>query len=259
MAFPFPLTVLVVVVLLGLTVSAQKAPLPSRWMDASQTAPLPSRWSDACLAPCFSEESDLFGFKMRLPCSVASGKLPLGVPPLPLYFVGNYDLCATFQQAHYCTIRTGILDPSGDVRINQCVSKGCTAAHIKHELLSDMDDVVRLASWFSSNKTRSGIEALRNLIADGLVVDCMEERPTLDAVGWCTVAVFAALTLLVLVATGVHACAGADPARSPARSPALVGLVECFSAKRNVGRLVDASSGTSLTSSTVSASFPRSG
>lgn len=45
-----------------------------------------------------------------LPCSTASGTLPTDSGlRLPLVYAGNYALCNTFEQAHYCTIALGPL------------------------------------------------------------------------------------------------------------------------------------------------------
>lgn len=153
-----------------------------------------------------------------------------------LVFFLKYDLCATFEMAHYCTIKTGYLGPAGEFRLNQCVSKTCSASLIKDSLLNNIDRIVGIAKFFSSAQTGEEIKELADLVTANLTVDCMENERHLDSIGWTVVGIFVLLCALVFAATVVDVFTTRDSNSSPL-------LVGCFSAKHNLSRLMDASKG----------------
>ncbi len=177
---------------------------------------------------------------VKLPCATASGALPLGVPQLPMYFEGNFDLCDGFKQAHYCTIKTGQLGiplnpnnikdvlPLGEFRLNLCVLKECTSSIIKENINGTIDWVVDKVTQLVPSSASSA-EQIRQLIESGLTVSCIDDNHrSLDFVGWLTVSVLILSVLLVLVATVLDAYGREE------RFPKLVGW---YSARKNIVKL----------------------
>jgi len=162
---------------------------------------------------------DSFGSKLTLPCSVASGHLPLGLQ-LPLLFEGNYDLCETFDDAHFCYLGTSsplmpLVGPFpylekghikfgtmmyGPLKIDQCVSKQCHADLLKIGFDAQVDKIVSyILNVTKSNSTKA--KALAGYLKSVTQVKCVPPVKKMDWVGILTNTTLFAFLILVVIAT----------------------------------------------------------
>eukprot|EP00924_Labyrinthula_sp_SR-Ha-C_P014576 snap_masked-scaffold_34-processed-gene-1.55-mRNA-1 protein AED:1.00 eAED:1.00 QI:0/0/0/0/1/1/2/0/661 len=128
-------------------------------------------------------------------CSVASGSVPslftsLTSVPLPMIYEGNYDLCQTFEDAHFCRVEipsiftlpdfqnfiklNGLpqLLPLGPLSYDICVSKLCSEEELTSSLFFGTGIVNKLASLVL-NEVREDLpkeqsENLRQFFANSL-------------------------------------------------------------------------------------------
>lgn len=160
--------------------------------------------------------------QLILPCSVASGALPLQphLPPiLPLVFAGNYDLCNTFEGAHFCVARTAHLflplDTNntkffilGPMVLGECVPHGCGEADVRRRFVGQASAVAEAAALVThSQPTREFIKYLEGYIAQTSYVSCSDmAREDYKVDGWVIgfVVIVGVLVVLVVVATSVE-------------------------------------------------------
>jgi hypothetical protein len=223
---------------------------PARAYDAAQAS------AAACLPQRCLASWDAWGRKtapdaggaLTLPCDVASGHLPLGGFALPPVFQGQYELCKTFEAAHFCTIATStpillpLLNasgqpaggfPLGNFRLDQCVSRECDLPALKASFFAQVERTVRalLRLAHASNATAEGVEAAVALLEKSVSVSCVAAPLAFDAVG--------VLTLVLLGGFLLAGVAGTVVSVYLSWSAAATGrLAGWFAMDRNFERLV---------------------
>jgi len=160
-----------------------------------------------------------WGGSFSIPCAAASGSLPSGEVPfrLPLIFEGNYDLCATFEEAKYCVLQSvgpvflpkldkrlkpvGVI-PLGFIKLDQCVSTSCQVTDLRKRLDKQLDKLFQSVYKHSGENLihRVVMDRIARNITSTLVLTCKGDIVSkLDGGGYLTLAIFCTLFIAVLL------------------------------------------------------------
>lgn len=213
--------------------------------------------STECLPTSCHDTWDAYGADITLPCSVASGHLPMDAIPLalPLFFEGNYDLCLTFRKAHFCRIssRTPVILPVlnrklalagalplGMFEVDQCISEDCHPSTLFQgfttQLRKEISRLLRLLHVSEEEKHKIDKEIA--VLVDSISISCIghDAKPGMDGIGVFTVVVFFFFLSIVLLCTALKAY-------FPSLSAAKLEITNYFSINYNVGRLLSSTPG----------------
>ncbi|GBG31265.1 Nose resistant to fluoxetine protein 6 [Hondaea fermentalgiana] len=211
----------------------------------------------ACLPMACWDTWEAYGANVTLPCSVASGHLPLdGIPlALPMLYEGNYDLCQTFQKAHYCNLASSsivllpVLNkklklagalPLGTFSLDQCVSQACDPVALKVGFFAGLERAIDrlLRGLHVSAQERAAIEKEVQVLAKSISVTCVDESvlAPMDSGGILTLVVLGGFCVSFVMCTLL-----ATYARNS--KPARCAMTRFFALNHNAPRLVASTPG----------------
>lgn len=189
------------------------------------------------------------GAPLKLQCDVASGHLPIGFS-LPMLYEGNFDLCSTFQDAHFCRIEVsgmpGLILPIpggrkyntsawtvGAFRLDQCVNKSCDIAALKSSFVSQLEGLVKkILDMLHLEKEEELVIGLIESFAQNVTVTCSGfDGKQIDAVGWFIIALLVFLSTCTVFGTLVATYA-------PTGRLGHWKVVRWFDASHNLNRLM---------------------